>query len=353
MSGSSLAHYAWWLLPSLVVLPVSVAQTEQITCYGLNGDPYYNNTQCPGSKSCCGHKATCLSNRLCHNPGDPPNLWVRGPCMLDGWDSMCGQICLYDETKQGGGRFPRVTQCNDGTLCCNNDPDCCANGRGVYLDATGSVALTRGTAATTSYPPVSGTGPARFTATLNILAVSSTTRQASTFSSTRTSTASSRSTSATSSTSTSTPTSLITSSTSSTSSSIPIPANEEQGLSSDSGPDPNIGTKVGLGLGIPLVAIMVGLLVYLYLRQRRKVLGQGSSRSQNGQAFPSGGMMASWAGSPNSRVPGYYAASSSDAAGGNGFPSKFVYGSPPAVAEVGDFRPVELDTTHRLRHELG
>ena len=73
----------------------TVSVNAQITCYGIGGQSYTDNTLCPGSNACCGRKATCLSNRLCHNPNDPVGLWVRGPCAIKGWDDSCGQICLY------------------------------------------------------------------------------------------------------------------------------------------------------------------------------------------------------------------------------------------------------------------
>lgn len=71
--------------------------TVGIVCYGYNGGSYVNNTKCPGSNACCGYEATCVSNRLCHNPGDPVGTYVRGPCANDVWDSTCAQVCLYSK----------------------------------------------------------------------------------------------------------------------------------------------------------------------------------------------------------------------------------------------------------------
>ncbi|KAK0713432.1 hypothetical protein B0T26DRAFT_717430 [Lasiosphaeria miniovina] len=85
------------LLAGVAHLAVSFAQTGEITCFGISGRGYTNNTRCPGSNACCGATATCLSNRLCHNVGDPPDLWIRGPCAVEGWDGMCGEICLYSK----------------------------------------------------------------------------------------------------------------------------------------------------------------------------------------------------------------------------------------------------------------
>ena len=42
--------------------------------YRWDGAVSPNNTKCPNSDACCGPKATCLSNRLCGNPRDAPNL---------------------------------------------------------------------------------------------------------------------------------------------------------------------------------------------------------------------------------------------------------------------------------------
>jgi hypothetical protein len=66
-----------------------------IDCYRWDGAVAANNTKCPNSNACCGPTATCLSNRLCANVGDGPNLWVRGPCAVKGWDPDCAQICKY------------------------------------------------------------------------------------------------------------------------------------------------------------------------------------------------------------------------------------------------------------------
>jgi hypothetical protein len=68
-----------------------------ITCYSFKGTAFVRNTKCPNSNTCCGPKATCLSNGLCHNPGDGANTLVRGPCLIKGWDDDCGQICKYSK----------------------------------------------------------------------------------------------------------------------------------------------------------------------------------------------------------------------------------------------------------------
>ncbi len=44
-----------------------------------------------------------------------------------------------------------MTPCSDGSLCCNNDPQCCQDGKGIFLDEGGERISARATAATTSY----------------------------------------------------------------------------------------------------------------------------------------------------------------------------------------------------------
>ncbi|KAL5351911.1 hypothetical protein ACLOAV_003773 [Pseudogymnoascus australis] len=39
-------------------------------------------------------------------------------------------------------RFPRVTICDDGKYCCDNENDCCSRGRGVFLNDVGKVVET-------------------------------------------------------------------------------------------------------------------------------------------------------------------------------------------------------------------
>ncbi|KAF2138954.1 uncharacterized protein K452DRAFT_300543 [Aplosporella prunicola CBS 121167] len=115
------------------------------TCYGVNGLAYEDNQVCPGSSACCGVEATCLPNRLCHNPNDANATLVRGPCAEYPYDStVCGKICLQNETEAANGFLPRVTVCPDGSLCCNYNPTCCSDGNGIWLSETGDeVFLTR------------------------------------------------------------------------------------------------------------------------------------------------------------------------------------------------------------------
>ncbi|KAK4235054.1 hypothetical protein C8A03DRAFT_18147 [Achaetomium macrosporum] len=225
------------LLLSIYPPAVGAQDSLLIDCYRWDGAVSPNNTKCPNSNACCGPKATCLSNRLCANPGDSPNVWVRGPCAVKGWDDGCAQICKYTETR--GGVFPRVTPCLDGSLCCNNDPQCCQDGKGIFLDESGNVVSAKPTAAITSYPPVSD-GLSRFTLTPS----TSTTTTAS-------------SSSLTTSTTSTTPSNAAATTTSSTTPSAAPASNDD-----------DTGLKVGLGLGIPLAVIVTACVAYLLFRRR-------------------------------------------------------------------------------------
>ncbi|KAL2177465.1 uncharacterized protein P884DRAFT_299859 [Thermothelomyces heterothallicus CBS 202.75] len=258
-----------------------------IDCYRWDGGVTANNTKCPNSNACCGPTATCLSNRLCHNVGDGPDLFVRGPCAVKGWDPDCAQICQYDEL---GGVFPRVTICADGSLCCNNDPQCCQDGKGVFLDEAGNIASARATAATTSYPPLGG-GPSRYTLTPSASTTTTTTApsgvggggggsssssnsnnnnnnpssiSASSFTSepagTAAATASSAPSTATRTTATDQPPSGALGSFS-----TPGSISEDDG---GGGGGNTTGFKIGLGLGIPLSVLVTACVVY-YLAARR------------------------------------------------------------------------------------
>lgn len=73
------------------------AQAQNLQdCYSYDGSVQSDNVVCEGSGACCNAEATCTKERLCHNAGDPPNVYIRGPCPSRNWDgSICPQICLY------------------------------------------------------------------------------------------------------------------------------------------------------------------------------------------------------------------------------------------------------------------
>ena len=151
-----------------------------------------------------------------------------------------------DETEASGGLLPRVTPCGDGSLCCSNDPQCCQNNRGVFLNENGNIIKTRATAATTSYPPL-GTGIERFTQTPSI-STSITTR-----------------TRATSETAT-----LPNGSTSQNpGNSIGVGVSGGSGMSS-TGDAESTTLKVGLGLSVPLAVLFSATAMYFWLRKRQR-----------------------------------------------------------------------------------
>ena len=254
------------LLTFLYPAAVPAQDTQLIDCYGFDGIAR-NSTKCPNSNACCGPKATCLSNNLCANPGDAENRWVRGPCAVKGWDPECAQVCLYSiyvhvslpnlpqwthllvEEKKGV--FPRVVLCADGTLCCDNNPQCCEAKLGVFLDENGNRVYAKATGAVTSYPPIPGSYE-RFTQTP----------------STDTTTGTSTSTTSSSSTSESTPSSLTL--TSPTNPAAADPSSSTSPFQQTPSPDTSLSLKVGLGLGIPLAALLTACAVWFLLRRRNR-----------------------------------------------------------------------------------
>lgn len=83
----------------LLILLALTALSESTTCYAVNGIEEPDQVVCPGSKACCSEDSTCLDNRLCHNPGDDQDLFVRGPCAEDPYDDEeCAQVCVYSKS---------------------------------------------------------------------------------------------------------------------------------------------------------------------------------------------------------------------------------------------------------------
>lgn len=138
------------------------------------------------------------------------------------------------EVDEVNGVFPRVTLCGDGSLCCDNDPQCCGSGTGIFLDNQGRVAKS---APTTTY----SWGPERTAATFRTNLPSSTHKSAS-------------------------------------ASSTPTQAPTQSNASDSSEKDNNQGLKIGLGVGIPVGCIAVGAVAFLLFRRRRKS-GQGQGEA--------------------------------------------------------------------------
>ncbi|KAH8814887.1 hypothetical protein F5884DRAFT_154763 [Xylogone sp. PMI_703] len=218
----------------LLIHSLLVFNANAVTCFGMNGFPYTNNLICPGSNACCRSDATCLPNRLCHYPGTPNDTFVRGACSLKKYDTnTCATICLYNETKVNHGFLPRVTLCTDGKYCCDNKPNCCENGNGVYLNDVGAIVPT---------PP---------------------------------------NTSATPTTSLSSSTALPSSSTATTTS--------PQGAANTSSSEPSssglsTGAKIGIGVGVPIGVIAVGglgTIIFLQQRRLKRIEGQVTANSSD------------------------------------------------------------------------
>jgi hypothetical protein len=188
--------------------------------------------------------ATCLSNRLCHNLGDSPSVFVRGPYALDAYDlTTCAEICLYSttpssfyhtqytdkSTDETTSFFPRVTVCADGSYCCDKFPNCCQAGEGVFLNDVGQ---------TVASPPATVSQSSSTSSLSSLSPTTSTT----TFIPT---------------TGSQTPTAISAPSSASNSTYTPSAAAGKT-------------SKVGLGVGIPLGILVLGGLAAIIIAQRRR-----------------------------------------------------------------------------------
>ena len=178
------------MLPHRVSLPRSaifllfwtfhVKLSIQLNCYNVDGSVWDKQVQCPGSQSCCLTLGECTQNRLCAKPN---NELIRGPCLNAQFDD-CSPLCHYSMYSRKfppsherilthtpaneRNMFPRVHQCDDGSYCCDNSPDCCRNGTGIFLLPNGKLS------STTSSTVISSTAAATNTATSGALTSSST-----------------------------------------------------------------------------------------------------------------------------------------------------------------------------------
>lgn len=138
-------------------------------------------------------------------------------------------LTLSDEVN---GRLPRVRTCGDGSLCCDNDPQCCdGGGNGVFLDNKGQIADSA-PSTTFSYGPE---------------------RTAATFRTDRTT-----STSATSATSTSAPKTTE--------------ASQETGTNGDDGDDDggnDNAVKIGVGVAVPVAVLLIAGAGFFFWRRRK------------------------------------------------------------------------------------
>ncbi|GAB0138776.1 hypothetical protein EsDP_00006999 [Epichloe bromicola] len=215
----SVRSTAFALLAAAVTAVRDDDTSKIVTCYAFNGNPYPNNTRCPGSDACCGVDATCLSNRLCHRPNYGKETFVRGPCAIKPWSrGQCAQICEYDEIN---GLFPRVATCGDGSFCCNKDGGhCCSDGKGVFLDANGNVAKSAATEILSWGPERTSPGYRTMTTTPTASSITSTSPPAA--------------------------------------STAEPPSNDGQAA------------KIGAGVGVPVGVIAIGGIVAFFLLRRRR-----------------------------------------------------------------------------------
>lgn len=137
-----------------IFVPDMSNSSDKITCYGINSShTYTNNTQCPGSDSCCQTAEQCRPDRLCTS-NESDKVLVRAACSQNPWSSQaCATICLYGlflvpcvwavgwltEQDNKDGFLPRVTICNDGCYCCQKDTNCCADKTGLWLSENGEI----------------------------------------------------------------------------------------------------------------------------------------------------------------------------------------------------------------------
>jgi hypothetical protein len=239
-----------------VIIAAAVAQSaaQLIDCYGWGGQEYTGNTRCPNSNACCGPSDECLSNRLCYRPSE--DIYIRGPCALPGYDEeTCAQICLYNETTSTSTILPRVTICDDGSLCCDNDRDCCDNGDGVFLDVFGTTATAE---ASTTFTWGTDRTESGFSATTGEPSTSTTS------SSTSTTTTESES-----STSSSAPATSGTTSFAPTETGDP----EEQNGGDDSSSSNGLAVGLGVGLGLAVLLIAAGLGWFFWRRRQQRDRG--------------------------------------------------------------------------------
>jgi hypothetical protein len=142
--------------------------------------------------------------------------------------------------------FPRVTKCKDsGKYCCNNDKNCCAEGRGVLLNAAGKVIKSKETTSDTESKKTTVT------------------RDSST-----------QSDSTTPGTTATPPTIPTPAAPVAPNPATPSPPNVPTGASGGLA----TGAKIGLGVGIPVgVLALAGLAAFLWFRRKKNRVYSGSN----------------------------------------------------------------------------
>lgn len=92
LAAASLALHS-----SLIWTTIGIAFAQdnppgKIDCYGWAGNAISNNTQCPGSNTCCLITDYCDPNRFCRQD----KQIIIPPCAVTPW-SDCANICQYGE----------------------------------------------------------------------------------------------------------------------------------------------------------------------------------------------------------------------------------------------------------------
>ncbi|ELQ33136.1 hypothetical protein OOU_Y34scaffold00997g2 [Pyricularia oryzae Y34] len=230
---------------------VHLAASQGISCFGVNGLLYPEQKKCPGSNACCGVGAICLPNRLCKNPNDNEGLFTF--------------LTLLPTAEAGAANvFPRVTVCADGSLCCNNDPQCCSKGNGRWLDERGNLL---------SSPPSQSSASS---------VVPSTSSASAPLSSSQSKEANTNGASA--STDSSSTTTLAAPSTATTTATVgeDAAASRQRATGSESDAE-TLALKVGLGIGIPFAAAIAAFAVWCCFWQRRRKSTKAAEMTQQRQ----------------------------------------------------------------------
>ena len=71
-----------------------------------------------------------------HGRVSPARLFVSMVCLSF---SLCGPWDRLIEQDKKDGTLPRVTICNDGSYCCQEDDGCCADKKGLWLSENGEI----------------------------------------------------------------------------------------------------------------------------------------------------------------------------------------------------------------------
>ena len=76
----------------LSLIDISYQQNDsgKVTCYSWTGQPFDNNTICPGSDICCNTADLCNPNRFCQ----AHNQTIVPACAVFPWNN-CANICQY------------------------------------------------------------------------------------------------------------------------------------------------------------------------------------------------------------------------------------------------------------------